>query len=533
MTPGMRSDILVIGGGIVGCSVAREAALRGWSVRLVERGDLAGGASSRSTKLLHGGLRYLERGDLRLVREALREREITWRLAPHLARPLGFVFLTRHRTWPGPVAARVGVGLYDLLAGRSPLARGRRLGAGDVLALLGSSDRDIWSGGVQFEDRQTDDARLTLAIARDAARRGAEIRTGSRVVELILRGRFVTGALVEDSETGERSEFHASVVVNAAGPWADALRSMAGFTSPSVRPSRGTHLVLPDLGLRRAILYSGRQRGHRLFAIPWRGATLFGTTDVETSIADDVQPSDAEVRMLWDEAVRLFPGAGLSPDRVLHAFAGLRPLARGSGETLSLSREHRILSERGVVSVIGGKLTTWRSMAEDAIGEVARALGKPGGPHPSSATDPLPGGGTTLAPDDPRLAGVPAPVSLRWLDRYGGEALALAEAVRTDPGLGEPVAGGAIARLVEVDFAVRHEFARALEDVLVRRMGLEQDRAILEAAAEPAAARMRAILGWSVEREREEVRRLRERGAATRRQILSALDPNARPPTSP
>ncbi len=518
-----RFDVLVVGGGIVGCAVAREAALRGWSVLLVERDDLAAAASGRSTKLLHGGLRYLERGDLRLVREALREREITARLAPHLARPLEFVLPTRSGVRPGPRAARLGVALYDWLARPSPLPRGRRIGPAETANLVPSGGADGWSGGVLFTDRQTDDARLTVAIARAAAGRGAAIRTRAEVVSWLDRGGVVAGARILDRETGETFEVEASVSVNAAGPWADAVRALAGAGDASLRPSRGTHLVLPDLGLSRAVLFAGKRPGHRLFAIPWRGSTLFGTTDVEADASAPVEPADGEIRLLFDEARRLFPGAGLAPAAVAHAFAGLRPLVRGSGDTLALSREHRIRVEHGLVSILGGKLTTWRSIAEDAILVAARRLGRHPSRHPASAAERLPGGEEAPATDDPRFRGIDPGTVRRWIERYGSESVDLAERARDDPASREVLVPGHEARISEVDFAVEREFARGLEDVLVRRLGLEQDPDLLARAAAPAARRMRALLRWSAERESREVAGVTAEIAAVRKRIATAL----------
>lgn len=518
-----RVDALVVGGGIVGAAVAREAALRGWSVLLVERDDLAAAASSRSTKLLHGGLRYLERGDLRLVREALREREITARLAPHLAPPLEFVLPTRRGVWPGPRAARLGVALYDWLAGPSPLPRGHRIGAAETADLVRSGEAAGWSGGVLFADRQTDDARLTVAIARAAAARGAAIRTRAELVSWLDRGGSVDGARILDRETGETYEVQASVSINAAGPWADSVRALAGAGDAALRPSRGTHLVLPDLRLRRAVLFAGRRPGHRLFAIPWRGSTLFGTTDVEADAAAPVEPAADEIRLLFEEAARLFPGAGLVPAAVAHAFAGLRPLVRGSGDTLALSREHRVCVERGLVSILGGKLTTWRSIGEDAARVAARRLGWAPSRHPASATERLPGGDPAPAADDPRFRAIDPGTARRWIERYGSESVDLAERVRDDPASRERLVPDHPARIAEVDFAVEREFARGLEDVLARRLGLEQDPDVLERAAAPAARRMRALLGWSAERESREIAGIRDGIAAVRERIAAAL----------
>lgn len=502
-----RVDVLVVGGGIAGCSVARETALRGWSTLLVEREDLAAGTSGRSTKLLHGGLRYLEHGHFRLVREALREREITARLAPHLARPLGFVVPSRPGGWPPRVASRIGVALYDLLARRSDLPPSRGVGRDALREIVSAPIGPEWTGGVLFADRQTDDARLTIAIARHAARLGARIRTRAEAVDLLEAEGTVSGAIVRDRETGTEEAIEAGAVVNACGPVADALRERTGAKKPLLRTSRGTHLVLPPLGLERAVLFAGRNRRHRLFAIPWRGATLFGTTDVAAPPGADAASSE-EIRLLLDEARRLFPGAGLSPSKIAHVFAGLRPLLRDGGETVTASREHRIVIERGLVTVAGGKLTTWRVLGEDAAKAVGARLGRDGAPVPPSRSEALPGGDAVVSPGDPRLSGLPAGCAERLAARYGSEAPEVARIAREDPAAGEPLLPDREILLAEVDFAVRAEFARGVEDVLSRRLGLDHDPDLTAAAARPAAARMRRLLGWPPEREREQALRV-------------------------
>ncbi len=388
--PADAFDLLVIGGGITGCAVARDAAARGLTVLLVERNDLAAGTSGRSTKLLHGGLRYLEHGHLGLVREALREREVTARLAPALARPLRFVLPVRPGVFPGRLAARVGVALYDLLAGAHPLERGRAVSA-DEIAALAPGLATGWNGGVAFADRQTDDGRLTVAIARDARRRGASIRLGVTVTALTSSASGYRASLrdEDDQETFTR----ARCVVNAAGPWSDHVRRLAGKPKPILRASRGAHLVLSGLPLDAALLLPGAERGHRLFAIPWRGAALFGTTDVaDAGDPGRDLPEIEDLRELFREARRLFPGAGLSRRHVLSAFTGVRPLLRQDGETRASSREHRVLDEDGLVTIAGGKLTTWRTMALATVDAVVSRLGRGGASPASLLEEPLPGG---------------------------------------------------------------------------------------------------------------------------------------------
>jgi glycerol-3-phosphate dehydrogenase len=385
-----EADVVIVGGGITGCAVARDAVARGLSVMLLEKTDLASGTSGRSTKLLHGGLRYLERGHIRLVREALREREITARLAPALARPLQLYLPVRPGVFPGRLAARVGVALYDVLASGHPLGRGKSVPASTIYEIAPSLAPG-WRGGVSFADRQTDDARLTVAIARDARRRGASIVLGAEVTAIHRAG--TAQQVIGRREDGAELRVTAKAVVNATGPWSDTLRRLGGRARPLMGVSRGAHLVLSGLLLKSALLLSGVKKGHRLFAIPWRNATLFGTTDVP-DVGDPGRrlPELGDLRTLFSEAQRLFPGAGLTRRSVMSAFTGVRPLLRDGGETLTHSREHRVIDEDGLITIAGGKLTTWRTMAIATVDAVVRRLGHGGASPAGLLADPLPGG---------------------------------------------------------------------------------------------------------------------------------------------
>jgi glycerol-3-phosphate dehydrogenase len=463
-------DVIVVGGGITGCAVARDAAARGLSVALLEKTDLAAGTSGRSTKLLHGGLRYLEHGHLRLVREALREREVTARLAPALARPLRIYLPILPGVFPGRLAARLGVGIYDLLAGRHPLGGGRSVGAEEIRRLVPSLAPGF-TGAVEFADRQTDDVRLTVAIARDAAGRGAEIRLGVTVVAL---ARSEDGYRVScRDEEGRETEWSSRCVVNAGGPWADRVRALAGASRPLLGTSRGAHLVVAGLPLGTAMLLPGQAPGHRLFAIPWRGAVLFGTTDV----ADGADPGRElpevdDLRSLFGELVRLFPGAGLTRRSVISSYTGVRPLLRHAGDPLSSSREHRVVDEDGLITIAGGKLTTWRTMAIDAVDAAARRLGLSAASPPGLASEPLVGGSDDAPP---------------------------------------------------LDAVVAHEMARHADDVVFRRLPIGHDpdeaRRRLPAIVETMGRR----LGWSEERKESERRRVIARLDADVRRLDEAL----------
>ncbi len=465
-------DLIVIGGGITGCAVARDAAARGLSVLLVEKRDLAAGTSGRSTKLLHGGLRYLEHGHLRLVREALRERELTARLAPALARPLRFVLPVRPGVFPGLLAGRIGVALYDLLAGAQPLPRGGPVSAKEVAALAAALSPG-WSGGIAFSDRQTDDTRLTVAIARDALRRGASIRLGVTVTAL---ARSTVGFRVSCRDEDDRESVAlARCVVNAAGPWCDEVRLLAGRPEPVLRRSRGAHLVFTGLALHAALLLPGAKRGHRLFAIPWRNTVLFGTTDVADTRDPGRELAELEdIRLLFEEARRLFPGAGLTRRHVLSSFTGVRPLLRQDGDTLTFSREHRVLDEDGLVTIAGGKLTTWRTMALATVDAVVRRLGRGGVSPRVLLEEPLPGGDE----DQPSL-----------------------------------------------DAVLTEEMARHAEDVVFRRLPIGHDPREVVQTLPSIVDRMAARYAWDAARRSAETARVLTRLDADAARLDEALGP--------
>lgn len=465
-------DLVIVGGGITGCAAARDAAARGLKIHLLEADDLASGTSGRSTKLLHGGLRYLQQGRLRLVREALAEREITARLAPALASPIRFVLPVWPGRFPGRWTARLGVALYDVLAGGGGLGGSRTLSPGEVAALapaLAGGGR----GGVSFADRQTDDARLTVAIARDAVRRGAVVRLGCRVTA-IERGPECVHVRFLDEQAGEAS-VTTRCVLNATGPWADRVRALAGARGDLLRASRGTHLVFDgaSLPLGAALLLPGVRPEQRLFAIPWRGAVLFGTTDdPDEGDPGRDEPEVEDLRALLDDARRLFPGAGLTRGSVLSAFTGVRPLLWNGRETLVASREHRVVDEEGLITIAGGKLTTWRTMAIAAIDACVRRLG--------------------VAKASPRELAT------------------------------EPLTSGAIAE-PDLEDVIANEMPRRVEDVVFRRLPIGHDSRIVRRLLPSIVERMSARRGWETARSREETQRVLERLDARDRRLDEAL----------
>ncbi|MEI7447491.1 MAG: glycerol-3-phosphate dehydrogenase/oxidase [Burkholderiales bacterium] len=461
-------DLLVVGGGATGLGVALEAAARGFDVVLLEAGDFARGTSSRATKLVHGGVRYLARGELSLVREALHERAAILRNAPHLASPIGFV-MPAYRRWE-PWFYGLGLAAYDRLAGRDRLGPTRRLDAAATRRELPGAREQGLRGGVLYWDGQFDDARLAIALARSAADRGAVLLNHVEVDGLLHDAGRVVGATARDRETGAALRVRARAVVNATGVWVDALRGLdargqGADARPMVSPSQGIHLVV-DRGFlpgERALLVPSTADGRVLFAVPWLGRVILGTTD--TPRADpsfEPEPFTDEVRFVLREAGRYLARAPRLED-VASAWVGLRPLVRppdDAAETGRLSREHVVaVSRAGLVTVTGGKWTTYRAMAEDVL-EHATAAGL-------LARRP-PAGTASL-----RLAGAPAegeptvPVSAPpGPHLYGADAETLAVLPgadrELDPGLSEAM----------VRFAARHEWARRVEDVLARRSRL-------------------------------------------------------------
>src|SRR5436305_5152015 len=491
-------DLLVVGGGATGLGTAVEAAARGFRTLLAEAGDFAGGTSSRSTKLVHGGVRYLRQGDVGLVLEALRERGRLLANAPHLVRELAFVVPT-YAAWERPFYG-IGLKLYDLLAGRLGLGPSRRLSREEALARLPTLEPAGLRGGIVYQDAQFDDARLAIALARTLVDLGGTAVNYMPVTGLLKEGGLVRGALARDAESGEEHAVRARVVVNAAGVFADAVRHLDDPASPPViAPSQGVHLVL-DRSFQpgdSAILVPHTADGRVLFAVPWHGRVVVGTTDTPVDRpALEPRPLAPEIEFLLTHAARYLT-RDPAPADVLACFAGLRPLVRpaaGAGrDTAALSRDHALLvSPSGLVTLAGGKWTTYRRMGEDAVDHAALLAGLPEAPS-VSATLPLHGWTGASAP---LAEGTAYGADLPALDRLAGER----------PGWGEPLHPRLPYRVCEAVWAVRHEMARTVEDVLARRTRalLLDARASVEAA--PAVARLLAAeLGRDAAWERQQV----------------------------
>jgi glycerol-3-phosphate dehydrogenase len=514
-------DLLIIGGGITGAGIARDAAMRGLSTILVEQRDLGSGTSSHSSRLVHGGLRYLEQGHLGLVAEAARERATLLATASHLVWPLEFVFPIhsgdRLKLWK--LAA--GVWLYDLLSAFRKTRRHRILGKRAVLEAEPMLREKGLRGGARYFDAQCDDARLVLTTARSAIEHGAQVANYMPVRRLVIRDGRVAGAEVEDLATGEMGIIEAAAVLNATGPWGDAVRQMEEpGVAPLLRTTRGVHIVVPRerVGHRHAITFLSPIDGRVMFVLPWGELSYIGTTDTDTSESPrDAKASDADILYLLRSVNARFPGAHLTPDDITVTWAGLRPLVRDHAGTASgNSREHVIVTGRaGMITVAGGKLTTYRAMAASAVDHVIRALPprrRGGWPRESgTARESLPG---SEAPDlsgfrERALAvGLPADTAEHLLRLYGTESAGIINLGRTDRALYQRIHLRHPAIAAEVIHAARRELALTVEDVLVRRLHLYYelpDHGV--AAAGRVAALLGRELGWDVERAAHEAAR--------------------------
>ncbi len=526
-----RFDVVVIGGGITGAGVALDAASRGYSVALVERADYASGTSSRSSKLVHGGLRYLQSFDLGLVREALVERAIMVRLAPHLVKPLPMLITGFDGERP---ERKVGMGLnmYDVMASerlrRRPERRfrygyrasedwspdrHRLVDAEEVIEHLPALAARHPTAGYLFYDCQTDDVRLTLTVLGEAERFGAVCANRCEVLELIEEGGRADGVRCVDSVEGRALDVRATSVVNATGVWADRIRPEeihAEAEVPHIRPSRGTHIVVSgeDIPLRSgAVVPAGG--GRTIFALPWLGRTLIGTTDKDYSgDLDHIRPDRDDIAYLL-EACNAFFGTELAPADVLGAFAGVRPLV-STGDTkrsVDISRKAELFeTSSGLITITGGKLTTWRRMAKQVVDRLVLRDGL----EAPCRTEDIPLGLPVEAQSLPGAPGVDEQSRQLLADRYGhtaGEVLAL---VAEDEALGERIVADLPDLLAEVRFAARREQALTVGDVLLRRtrLGLLDSRALAAPGAEAPRAVARALgaeLGWDDARMEREV----------------------------
>ncbi len=514
-------DVLIIGGGITGAGVARDAALRGLRTALVDKGDFAGGTSSHSSRLIHGGLRYLEHLDFGLVSEASRERRVLLHIAPHLVHPLPFLFPSYRGSRVPAWKLRAGMWLYDLLAAFRNVKRHRWLGPQVVRRIEpGLRHREL-RGAALYYDAQTDDARLALATVRSAANAGALVANYAEVPALLRPDGRIGGATVRDLLTGATREIRAHVVVNATGPWVDAIRRLDDpGTAPLLRPSKGAHVAVPRtrIGNTHAITFTSPLDGRVMFVLPWGDdLTYIGTTETDDAgTPEATHASGADVVYLLRSANALFPNARLAPQDVRATWAGLRPLLAPAKDLAAtqVSREHRVVESRsGLVTIAGGKLTTYRVMARDVTDRVAQRLrahdGRPLPPRPPTEELPLPGGETADLEVLVKAAcerGVPDATARHLVTLHGSESAAVLNLVDRDRTLGAAILPNRPEIWAEVVHAVEREMAVRLADVMIRRLHLFYEAPGQAASiAATVAERLAALLGWDGARRAEEL----------------------------
>ncbi|WP_129285430.1 glycerol-3-phosphate dehydrogenase/oxidase [Streptomyces sp. GZWMJZ-114] len=521
-------DVLVVGGGVVGAGTALDAVTRGLATGIVEARDWASGTSSRSSKLIHGGLRYLEMLDFALVREALKERGLLLeRLAPHLVKPVPFLYPLQHRVWERAYAGS-GVALYDAMS----LARGhgrglpghRHLGRRHALRVAPCLRKDALTGALQYYDAQVDDARYVMTLVRTAVDYGARAANRARVTGFLREGERVVGATVEDVEAGGTYEIRAKQVVNASGVWTDDTQGLVGERGQfHVRASKGIHLVVPRDRINSSTGLILRTEKSVLFVIPWGRHWIVGTTDTEWDL-DKAHPaaSSADIDYLLDH-VNSVLAVPLTRDDVQGVYAGLRPLLAGESDATSkLSREHTVAHPvPGLVVVAGGKYTTYRVMAKDAVDEAVHGLDQRVAECVTEET-PLLGAEGYPARWNARArtaarSGLHVVRIEHLLNRYGALADEVLDLVAADPGLGQPLTGADDYLRAEVVYAASHEGARHLDDVLTRRtrISIETfDRGTR--SAREAAELMAPVLGWDAAQVDREVEHYEKRVEAER-----------------
>ncbi len=535
-------DVLVVGGGIVGAGAALDAVTRGLSVGLLEQRDLASGTSSRSSKLVHGGLRYLEMLDFALVKEALEERGLLLtRLAPHLVRPVPFLYPLKH-AWERPYVG-AGIALYDAMAmtGRYDMGvpRHRHVFRKELARTAPDIRTEDLHGAIRYYDCQVDDARLVMSLARTAANNGAHIATRTQVTGFVRDGDRVVGAMCTDLENDIDFEVRAKVVINAAGVWTDQVQELiGGDASLDVDASKGIHLVVPRDRIRSECGFITKTEKSVLFVIPWGAFWVIGTTDTPWDF-DLAHPaaSKTDIDYLLGHLNTLLKDP-LDHRDVVGVWAGLRPLLKPvvrkgeQGETSKLSREHTVANPvPGLVLIAGGKLTTYRVMAKDAVDHAIRDFAR----QPPSITErvPLLGAWGFEARTNQRVAlsresGIEVGMIDHLLGRYGGLIDEVLELIRARPELARPLEGAPLYLSAEVVYAVSHEGARHLDDVLTRRtrVSIETfDRGV--ASARPAAQLMAGELDWDTTTLDDEVDHYLRRVEAERQSQLKITDQEA------
>ncbi|HEX6196436.1 MAG TPA: glycerol-3-phosphate dehydrogenase/oxidase [Jiangellaceae bacterium] len=505
---GAQLDVLVVGGGVTGAGAALDAATRGLKVALVEARDYASGTSSRSSKLFHGGVRYLEQMNFGLVKEALAERDLSLtRLAPHLVKPVPFLYPLTHRLWERPYVA-AGLTLYDSMGGGRSVPRHKHYSRTGARKLCPALRPDAFTGAIRYYDAQADDARHTLTLVRTAAAYGAAVLNSAEVVEFAHAGERIVGATIRDVETGDTVRVHTGVVINCTGVWTDDIQALAGGRGRfHVRASKGVHIVVARDRINSEVGLILRTEKSVLFVIPWGTHWIIGTTDTDWAL-DPAHPaaSEADIDYLLDQLNRVLT-VPLTHDDIQGVYAGLRPLLAGeSEETSQLSREHAVARPQpGLVSIAGGKYTTYRVMAADAVDATVADLGR-AIPRSVTAHTPLLGAEGYLALKNQILTladryRLPVWKMQHLLDRYGSLVHEVLAPAVDDTSLLEPVPGAEEYVMAEIRYAITHEAALHVDDLLARRTRASIETPGRGTESAPAVAELVApLLGWDAAR---------------------------------
>jgi glycerol-3-phosphate dehydrogenase len=503
-------DLLVIGGGIIGAGIARDAALRGLSVAIVEQADFGSGTTSRPTRLIHGGLRYLELFDFALVRSDMREREILLRIASHLVFPLAFLLPLYRPSFFYQLKLRIGMQLYDALSLDKSLPKRQHLDRAATLAAEPSLEPDGLVGAWRFYDAQVPLVeRLVIENLVDAADHGAIVLNHARVIDFLREGDRVSGARVRDSVANRNIEIRARFTVMATGPWLDrTIAPLRTRSDPLLRLTKGAHIVTRRAVQQAHVLFA-KSDGRLFFVVPWLDATIVGTTDTDyTGDPGNVAATEEDVRYLQDEARRAFPSAPF--DEIHFTWAGVRALVREEGVSEGdVSRKHALFDHakregvEGILSVLGGKITAYRAIAEEVVDAASRRLSRY---TPSRTADDLLPGARPV-----EMAARPGDLSLEAATRahltsiYGGRAREVLDLARADPSLASPLCPHHRGMEAEIVHAVQSEWAQSLGDVLLRRNALGLSACQALDCVDRVADRMGAVLGWDQARRREEI----------------------------
>ncbi len=516
-------DLAIIGGGITGAAIARDAAMRGLKVALMDKGDFASGTSSKSSKMIHGGLRYLKQLDIGLVKESLAERENLLHLAPHLVRPAPYL-IPIYSGWRGRLELHIGLFGYDFLASGSSLGRHRDLSAEEVLREEPLLRQENLSGGFIYYDCLVNDARLTLAVAKSAHEKGAVVSNYTRAIDLDSHKKDLNEIRFREVLKGKEGVMRARVVVVAAGPWTEELLRLHGHPGPSLRPTKGVHLVFSRSRLKtNKIVVAPTEDKRMLFVVPLGEYSYVGTTDTDyTGSLDNVLVEAADVLYLLDALNQCFPSLNLVPADIVSTWAGLRPLLMEKGDPSNVSRDHDIsLYDDGVAVITGGKLTTHRTMAEGLIDQLLERYDNrlEGDYQPcSTAETPLVGGEMTDFPS--YLKAQSLGLKNRWglshattehlIHSYGRSHMEILSLGLRDRSLLDPLGPGCSVIKAQVIYGVEDEMALTLEDFMIRRTDLLYFNR--DPAVEVIAARlMGKALGWSRARRKAEISKYREK----------------------